>query len=846
MKRLIIAEKPSVATDLSKVLGKFKKMDGYYENDELIISSAVGHIVELFMPDDIDKKLKWWTLKTLPIIPEKFQLKPVEKTKDRLKELKQLMQRDDVKDIINACDAGREGELIFAYIYEITKCKKPIQRLWMSSMTPESIKEAFNHLRPNEEMIPLQEAARCRSESDWLVGINGTRAVTSRMFGQRSRQVATVGRVQTPTLALVYEREKAIKNFTPQTYWKILGKFGISNGEYEGYYQKPDFKKGEDDIDRIDRIWDKSEADRILLEIQANPFALISENQKNSKQAPPLLYDLTSLQREANSRFGTPAGITLKIAQSLYEKHKIITYPRTDAKALPEDYGPTCKKVLENITGQPRSHAHTVLKNNWVNTANKRNFNNSKISDHFAIIPTEIIPNKLSDDESKIYDMIVRRFIAAFFPSAEYLITTRMSNAAEHTFKTEGKVLVNEGWLAVYGKVGNLEETLPALSEKDGLPPKANILDTLIEEEETKPPARYSEATLLAAMEHAGKLIEDEELADALKEKGLGTPATRAQIIEHLIREKYMERIQRELIPTIKAENLIEFLKVVQIEQLTSPAMTGEWEFRLHEIEHKKLSRKAFMTQIEDMTKDMVEKTRTFDEFSVDTKISSIISPTDNLPMIETFRAYRSQDEKLTVYKTMGNRKLTEEEIKELLEKKSIGPLDDFKSKAGKPFSAILKLDEDFKVKFDFGTEAGQEGEPIDYTQFQPICNCPLAQRGLCSHSEGTVYATPQAYQCEHYKEPHTKCTFRVSRNLLSRSIPEDQFKKLVNEGKTDLLDHFKSNRTKRFFSAHLILKEDGTIGFEFEKKVPKEKKPRKTTKAAKTTKTTKTPKKTV
>ncbi|PWU05913.1 MAG: DNA topoisomerase III [Verrucomicrobia bacterium] len=831
MKRLIIAEKPSVATDLSKVLGKFKKLDGYYENDEYVISSAVGHIVELFMPDDIDKKLKWWSLKTLPIIPEKFQLKPIEKTKDRLKELKELMKRDDIKEIINACDAGREGELIFAYIYEITKSKKPIKRLWMSSMTPESIKEAFQHLRSNEEMIPLQEAARCRSESDWLVGINGTRAVTSRMFGQRSRQVATVGRVQTPTLALVYEREKAIKNFTPQNYWRIFANFGISNGEYQGYYQKPDYKKGEDDIDRIDRIWDKAQAEQILSEVRKASAAEVTETQKNSKQAPPLLYDLTALQREANSRFGTPAGITLKIAQSLYEKHKVITYPRTDSKALPEDYGPTCIKVLKNITGYPKEHANTVLKNNWVNTANKRNFNNSKISDHFAIIPTEITPSKLSEDEAKIYDMIVRRFVAAFFPSAEFLITTRMSNANGHVFKTEGKVLVSEGWLAVYGKAGNLEESLPALSEKDGQPPQAKILESKIEEEETKPPARYSEATLLAAMEHAGKFIEDEDLADALKEKGLGTPATRAQIIEHLIREKYMERVQRELIPTIKAENLIEFLKVVQIEQLTSPAMTGEWEFKLHEIELGQLTRKSFMTQIEDMTKDMVEKTRTFDEFSIDTKISNIISPTDNQPMIETFRAYRSQDEALTIYKTMGNRKLTEEEIKELLEKKSIGPLDDFKSKAGKPFSAMLKLDEDWKVKFDFGTTEGEEGGPIDYTQFEPVCKCPLAERGLCSYPEGTVYATPQAYQCEHYKEPGTKCTFRVSRNLLSRSIPEDQFKKLVNEGKTDLLDKFKSNRTKRFFSAHLILKEDGTIGFEFEKKAPKEKKPRKVAK---------------
>lgn len=822
MKRLIIAEKPSVAADLSKVLGKFKKEDSYFENDTMIIAAAVGHIVELFMPDDIDKKLKWWSLKTLPIIPEKFELKPIEKTKDRLKELTKLMARKDVDEIINACDAGREGELIFAYIYEITKCKKPIKRLWMSSMTPESIKEAFSHLRSYEEMIPLQDAARCRSESDWLVGINGTRAVTSRMFGQRSRQIATVGRVQTPTLSLVYEREKAIKNFVPQDYWRIHCKFGIKKGEYEGYYQKPNYKKGDEELDRVDRIWEKKEAERILAEVKNAESAEVSENQKSSKQAPSPLYDLTSLQREANSRYGMPAGITLKIAQSLYEKHKVITYPRTDAKALPEDYGPTCLRILKTIHGQVGQHAAMVLKNNWVDTGNRRNFNNKKISDHFAIIPTEITPSKLSEDEAKIYDMILRRFVAAFFPSAEYLITTRISNVKSHVFKTEGKVLVSEGWLAVYGKVGNLQDSLPALSAEDGQPAKAKILESEIEAEETKPPARYSEATLLSAMEHAGKLVEDEDHADAMKEKGLGTPATRAQIIEHLIREKYMERVQRELIPTTKAENLIEFLKAVQIEQLTSPTMTGEWEYQLHEIEEGRLSRKEFMAQIGAVTRDLVEKTRNFDEFKIDAKESTIISPTDNLPMIETFRAYRSQDAKLTIYKTMGNRKLSEEEITELLEKKTLGPLDNFKSKAGKPFSAMLKLDDEFKVKFDFGTGSEEGGEPIDYTQFQAICECPMATKGLCSHKEGKIYATPQAYQCEHYKEANTKCAFRVSRTLLSKAIPEDQFLKLVNEGKTDLLDQFKSNRTKRFFSAYLVLKEDGGIGFEFAPKAPK------------------------
>ena len=424
--------------------------------------------------------------------------------------------------------------------------------------------------------------------------------------------------------------------------------------------------------------------------------------------------------------------------------------------------------------------------------------------------------------------MVVRRFIAAFYPSAEFDITTRTSKVGDHNFKTEGKVLVEPGWLAVHGKVGNAQETLPALSAKDGDPAKAKISNVEINDEETKPPPRYSEATLLAAMEHAGKFVEDEELAEAMRGKGLGTPATRAQIIEHLIKEKYIDREQRELIPTIKAENFIEFLKVLNIGDLTSPTMTGEWEYKLQQIEDGTLTRKEFMDGIKEMTNKIVERAKEFDESKTETKETDIISPTDNKPLKETFRAYRSQDEKLTIYKTMGNRRLSEDEIKELLEKKVIGPLDGFKSKAGNPFSAMLKIDEDFKVKFDFGTSDEEAGQPIDLTQFEVICSCPKAAKGLCSHKEGQVYAAPNAYQCEHHKEKGTKCDFRVSRTLLSRVIPEEQFLKLVKDGKTDLLEKFKSKRTKRFFSAHLILKDDGGIGFEFP---PKKAKKSKTTK---------------
>jgi DNA topoisomerase-3 len=824
MKKLVIAEKPSVAADIARVLGVKKKGD-FYENEQYVISSAVGHLVELFMPDDIDKKFRFWSIKDLPIIPEKFQLKPIEKTKDRLDELKRLLKRDDVEAVINACDAGREGELIFTYIYELSKSKLPKYRLWLSSMTPESIKQSFKDLRDDAFMLPLRDAARCRSESDWLIGINGTRAMTSRIYGVRARQAASVGRVQTPTLSMVIDREKEIRSFVARPYWRIVGEFGIHNGQYQGVLQRPDYKKNEaDQHDRVDRFWAKEEIVAIHKKMEKQPTAVVTEEKKRSKQASPRLYDLTTLQREANNRFGYPAAKTLKIAQSLYEKHKALTYPRTDSKALPEDYIPTVNGVLKALGDSYEIYADKVLKNGWV-VPNKRIFNNKEVSDHFAIIPTEEYPSKLSDDEAKIYDMVTRRFLAIFFPPAEYDVTTRISQVDEYAFKTEGKVLAVPGWLEVHGKEGQAEETLPALSPQDGNPVKAKVVNLEVEEDQTRPPPRYTEATLLAAMEGAGKFVDDEELAEAMKEKGLGTPATRAQIIDHLCHEKYLERDQRELIPTPRAEHLIEFLHVINIEALASPKLTGEWEYKLRQIQEGKLSREEFMKGIADMTRNIVEQARGFAEDKTQARVTDIISPTDNLPMLELMKCYQSQDEKVSIYKIIGNRKMLEDEVKQLLANRKIGPIDDFRSKAGRPFSAMLELNEENKVKFVFESSGGAEGEEgaVDLSQFPSIAGCPLAKLGLCSHKEGQIKETPNSYMCEHYNPKESKCNFRVSRTLLERTIPREQFIKLVENGKTDLLDKFRSKRTKRYFSAHLILKDDGKIGFEFAPKAPKE-----------------------
>jgi DNA topoisomerase-3 len=809
MKKLIIAEKPSVARDIATAIGRTKKVDDWFENDEYVISSAVGHLVELFMPEDIDKKLRYWRMDALPIVPDKFKLKPIEKTKQRFTLLKKLMNRKDVGEIINACDAGREGELIFTYIYEAAKCKKPFSRLWMQSMTKEGIKKAIDAPRDAETMQPLQDAARSRSEADWLIGINGTRAITTRMYGSRRGQVATVGRVQTPTLALVVEREREIQSFKPKTYWKLSAEFGISEGVYAGIYQRPDFKKSDDNQDKIDRLWEKETAEKILAEVTSGEKAAVVDTKKRSKKAAPALYDLTSLQREANNRFSLPARVTLQIAQALYEKHKVITYPRTDSRCLPEDYVPVCKRVLGLCSGDLRQHAELALQKDYVKP-NKRIFNNAKISDHFAIIPTEVdgLSRKLSDDEYKIYDMIARRFIAAFYPAAEFDVTTRISTVKGHAFKTEGKVLVKPEWMSVYGKA-ETEDNLPGLSDADGKPPMADVNSVDMLEEQTKPPARYTEATLLSAMEGAGKFVDDEELAEAMKEKGLGTPATRAQIIEHIIREHYIEREKRELIPTAKAENLIDFLRAVNINGLVSARLTGDWEFRLNEVETAKRSRADFMKGIKEHAEAIVTKAKGFEEKDEDAKETDIINPADNKPLLETLRTYKSQDGNLTIYKTIGNRKMAEEEVRTLITEGQIGPLDGFRSKMGKPYSAILQMGEDSKVKFVFGnSDSNGEESDIDLSTLKVIGTSPL--------DNSPVYEAPNAYISESYTKGDRQKGLRISRKLLEKTLEPEQVAKLLTDKKTDLIENFRSKRTKKLFSAYLILKANGGIGFEF------------------------------
>lgn len=818
MKSLVIAEKPSVAADLARALGKIPKKGDHYENDEYVISYAVGHVVELEMPEDIDKKkYGFWRLETLPIIPAKFGLKPIEDAKERFTAVKKLLGRKDVDQVVNACDAGREGELIFAYLYQLAKCRLPVKRAWMQTMTTEGIREAFRNLRDGERMAGLEQAARCRSESDWLIGINGTRALTKRMFGSRAGNVASVGRVQTPTLAMVYARELEIRNFKPRDYWRVTATFALHQGTYEGVYQRAGFKRAEgDEHDRIDRIWDRATAEAVHAACQGRPPARVTEERKGSTQASPRLYDLTTLQREANNRFGLPARRTLQIAQALYERHKVITYPRTDSRALPEDYQPTVRDTLRVLGGPLAPFAAQVLEAGWVRP-NKRIFNNAQISDHFAIIPTVNEARGLEDLEAKIFDMIARRFVAAFFPAAEFDVTTRISTVAPgHDFKTEGKVLTAAGWLAVYGRSTVDEDSpdgrsLPPLDPADGNPPAAVTTEATLHAEATKPPPRYTEATLLSAMEGAGKLVDDEELAEAMKERGLGTPATRADTIDGLINQKYIDRPQRELIPTAKAEQLIQFLAAVKAEELTKPDLTGEWEFKLRQMEQNRFPREKFMAEIVATTRGIVERVKGFEEDDSVARVTDILSPTDGKPLRETLRGYKSQDGELMVYKVIGGRRMEEHEVKELVEQRVVGPLDGFISaKTRARFAATLRLARDeekgkWQASYDFGDKQ-------DLGELQPFWTDPASGAELCESGNSYVLRAKEG-------EGWTQA-FRVGRLMCQKAIPREAAIQLVTTGKTDLIQGFISKKGRPFDA--FLKREAGRIAWEFPPRKPK------------------------
>lgn len=854
-KTLVIAEKPSVAQDIVRALtpsaGKFDKHDEHFENERYVVTSAVGHLVEIQAPEQYDVKRGKWSFTHLPVIPPHFDLKPVDKTKTRLNAVVKLARRKDVTALINACDAGREGELIFRLIEQyagseragkFTPLGKPVQRLWLQSMTPQAIRDGFDSLRSDTQMQGLADAARSRSEADWLVGINGTRAFTAFNSRDGGFFLTTVGRVQTPTLAIVVEREEQIRKFISRDYWEVHASFLAQGGEYTGKWFDPNWKKDTEDAElKADRLWDGKRALEIADAVRGKA-ASVTEESTPKTEASPALFDLTSLQREANGRFGFSAKTTLALAQSLYEKHKALTYPRTDSRHLPEDYVPVVRQTFEMLADKGfqhlQPHALTALNNDYIRKI-PRVFDNRKVSDHFAIIPTLQPPSGLSEAEFKLYDLVAKRFMSVFFPSAQFMVTTRVSQVSHqgqsHHFKSVGKVLVHPGWQAIWGKEAEKEgdenaKTLAPVQAGEMVRTEQAQAKGL----KTRPPARYSEATLLGAMEGAGKLVDDDELREAMQEKGLGTPATRAAIIEGLLNEKYMLREGRELIPTAKAFQLMTLLRGLGVEELSRPELTGEWEYKLAQMEQGQLKRDAFMQQIAQMTERIVRKAKEYDRDTVPGDYATLSTPCPNCggTVKENYRRYactgaQGADEGcgFSFTKIPAGRAFELHEVEAFLRDKKIGPLEGFRSKAGWPFTAEIALkfsdeDKNWKLEFDFGDDKNDDsGEIVDFAGSESLGRCPKCGAAVREHGSN--------YVCEKSVPTHAQatpsCDFKSGKIILQQPVEREQFAKLLETGKTDLLEKFISNRTRRAFKAYLAWNaEEGKVSFEFEQRESK------------------------
>lgn len=734
-KLLIIAEKPSVASEIANSLGGFSRVDKWYESESAIVSCGVGHLVEIFSPEAAAFTTDF---ASLPILPPRFELRAIVKTQAQLSLLARLMKRADVDRIVNACDAGREGELIFRLIYEYAGCYKPTSRMWLQSMTADAIRSSFHSMRPGSEFDALGDAAKCRSEADWLIGINGSRGISKLREVQTSSFVSmSAGRVQTPTLAIIVHHEAKIRSFVPENYWEVHALFQLPSGNYVGKWVRPTGKPIDGSVDADSdeansinrRIGDKAQADAIVSRCRASAPSSVTDTSKTSAAKPPRLFDLTTLQREANKKFKFSAKKTLDIAQALYEKYKAVSYPRTDANALPEDYIDKVKEILGLFSGTKYAEfAQCVLQNRWVRE-DKRVFDNSKITDHFAIIPVGAVPAGLDDSETKVYDMLVRRFLAVFYPAAQYSLTTRITSVGQDQFRTTGRVLQASGWLDVYGgdDPGEApEKRVPALCTLN--PGEVSRLDWVVAKAlQTTPPVRFTEATLLSAMEGAGKLLDDDALRDAMKERGLGTSATRAAIIEGLLndtgkggvkKEPYLIREGKEqyLIPTKKGDGLIEFLDANNIAVLTSPRMTGEWEYKLALMEKGQYQRNAFMREIADTTREIIGVMR---------QRAADFAPSSNAPVRSpgpdalcpcpkcgaavVFRGgqyprYVCVNGDLTIWKNISGRAMSDAEVGRLIKDGALPLMKGFTSATTKrAFSAGLRLSADMaKTEFVF------------------------------------------------------------------------------------------------------------------------------------------------
>lgn len=712
MKTFIIAEKPSVASDIADALGGCSRRDGFYESDTVIVGAARGHLLKLALPPGTRRA---YELSDLPVVPERFHLEPIDEgCAELLARLALTARRSDVLTIVNACDAGREGEAIFRNLYSALGVSKPVRRMWLQSMTSTAIEAAWGALRSGSEYDGLGDAAQCRAEADWIVGINASRALCKLAEMQTgARELFTAGRVQTPTLALIVNRELAIKRFVPQSYWRVNATFAAEAGEYSAQWVRSvgedrGVLATQDDSKRpLDAFATEEEANAVAAAVDGASASSVEDDASEERRNAPKLFDLTTLQREANKRFGYSAAVTLGIAQVLYEKRKVTTYPRTDSSYLPTDYVDTARATMEALSRHETAEAKNAkhaLDHGLVRYV-KTVFDDAKISDHFAIIPTGLT-TLLEEQESNVYGLIVKRFIAAFYPPAIFNRTTRVTTVADHTFVTRGRVLAEAGWLGIYGKEDDDSNAAALVRVEGGELPLLRSCSAA--QGATKAPPRYTDATLLLAMETAGKTVEDEALADAMKERGLGTPATRASIIEALLQPDrgYVTRSGTQLVPSAKGVGVVHFLRTNAVEELTGAALTGDWEFKLHEVEQGTRRRSEYMRDIEAFTRGFIQKIRA--TAPAESKVQASLRapcPMCGASMVTRSKSYSCSEESkcgFVLWKQIGGRVLSMSETEQLLSTRNLPVTGGFVSKQGRAFAAGLMVSDEGKAEFVF------------------------------------------------------------------------------------------------------------------------------------------------
>jgi DNA topoisomerase-3 len=845
-KTVIIAEKPSVAQDIVRALtptsGKFEKGSDHFENDQYVVTSAVGHLVEIKAPEAYDVKRGKWSFANLPVVPPHFDLAPIDKAKSRLSAVVKQVKRKDVSALINACDAGREGELIFRLIVQYAfgdkPNPKPIQRLWLQSMTPQAIRDGFDKLRSDAQMQGLADAARSRSEADWLVGINGTRAMTAFNSRDGGFFLTTVGRVQTPTLSIVVEREEKIRKHVSRDYWEVRADFDAQAGSTRASGSTRSGRRT-----RRRRTARRPAVDRGRRRRDPRRGAGPGRHRHRGGQAQQPEQPRPVRPDHAAARGQRP----LRLQRQDHAVDRAGAVREAQGADLPADrLAPPARRLRgggeehlrDDCLGRParaaaRPGPRAQGPEGRLRQAHQARVRQHQGVDHFAIIPTLQAPRSLNEIEAKLYDLVVKRFLAVFYPPAEYMVTTRISKvelpAATHHFQTNGKVLVNPGWLAVYGKEAQ-DEDANLVPVQQGEQVRVESVD--VKALQTRPPARYNEGTLLSAMEGAGKLIDDDELREAMAEKGLGTPATRAQVIEGLILEKYMLREGRDLIPTAKAFQLMTLLRGLAIEDLTKPELTGNWEYQLAEMEHGRLKRDDFMGEIAKMAERIVRKAKEYDRDTIPGDYATLATRCPNCGGVvkENYRRFActgatGSDEGcgFSITKIPAGRAFEVAEADAFLRDKKIGPLEGFRSKAGWPFTAELKLVRDdeianWKLEFDFGDAAkGAEGdgEPVDFSAQTSL--------GACPKCKGHVYDHGTSYVCEHAVGAPVTCDFKSGKIILQQPVPPEEMSRLLATGKTQLLENFVSNKTRRKFKAFLTYdKKEGKVVFEFEPRAPK------------------------